>query len=117
MEQKGELGNSLIYINFCKILLSEQGLILVPHCLLCDVCRNSKLYNSPRKATLDFVLTTFLFATPGATDIGREVRVGGLVSSDRVHVKHSADCLAPSRSPTSLHSLTPMSCCFSNEFT
>lgn len=58
---------NLIYINLCKILLFEQGIILVPHCLLCDVFRNSKLSKSPGKATLHLVLTTFLFVTPEAT--------------------------------------------------
>lgn len=45
----------LIYIDFGKILLYEQDLILGPRGLLW----NSKLSKSPGKTTQDSVLTTF----------------------------------------------------------
>lgn len=97
----------LIYINFCKTLLFEQGLILVPHGLLCD--RKSKLSKSPGKATQDIVLTTFLFVTPEATDQGEWgwVAAALFLATETVHRKHSADCLAPTRWTTNIHSLAP----------
>lgn len=50
----------------------------MPHCLLCDGCRDFELYKSPEilQATLDVVLTAFLFCDPtGHRD--REMRVFG----------------------------------------
>lgn len=99
---------NLIYIKLCKILLFEQGLILVPHCLLCDVCRNSKLSKSPGEATLHPVLTTFRDSRGHSY---KEVRVGdrSSVSGNRDgSLKHSAECLAPSRWTTNLCSLGPI---------
>lgn len=97
----------LIYINFCKTLLFEQGLILVPHGLLCD--RKSKPSKSPGKATQDFVLITFLFVTTEATDQGEWgwVAEALFLATETVHGKHSADCLAPTRRTTNIHSLAP----------